>query len=197
MGVLTKKELLDVANWPGDCFASLYMPEENVGAAKMANQIRFKNLLKQAEDGLRERGRSPAEVQRMIEPARALFNQPQILRSINGMSFVVGFNQSHRQTVFQQPQHVDRLSLLEWRLTKSRKFTEHLTAKWNHTDLLEYRLLSFCKINGGNRRAREIERLTMAIHHHFDGVPIKILIMLRYAMHQINATDGAILGHRS
>jgi hypothetical protein len=84
VGVLSKKELLDIANWPGDCFASLYMPKENVGAAKMADQIRFKNLLKQAEDGLRDRGRSPAEVQKMIEPARALFNQPQILETASG-----------------------------------------------------------------------------------------------------------------
>jgi hypothetical protein len=84
MGVLIKRDLADVAHWRGDCFASIYLPKETVGAAKLADQIRFKNLLKLAEDGLRQRGRSPAEVQKMIEPARALFNVPQILETARG-----------------------------------------------------------------------------------------------------------------
>jgi hypothetical protein len=84
MGVLTKSGLLDLLNWPGDCFASLYLPKEPVGAAKLADQIRYKNLLRRSQDGLRDRGCSPAEVQKMIEPARALFNEPQILETASG-----------------------------------------------------------------------------------------------------------------
>ncbi|HEX2242461.1 MAG TPA: hypothetical protein VHK27_04245, partial [Gammaproteobacteria bacterium] len=51
---------------------SIYMPTVQAGSQTLQNPIRFKNLLRQAEDLLRERGIKAREIKRLLERAGSM-----------------------------------------------------------------------------------------------------------------------------
>lgn len=54
--------------------ASIYAPMVKAGPETQQNPIRFKNLLRRAQDGLEERGWSPKDAERFLQPAAELLH---------------------------------------------------------------------------------------------------------------------------
>lgn len=80
MDHLTIEQLHElVERYPGWC-VSLYMPTHRAGRDTEQDPIRFKNLLKQAEDRLREKGLRSVEVQGILERAQKLQQDPAFWR---------------------------------------------------------------------------------------------------------------------
>ncbi|NIN66531.1 MAG: hypothetical protein GTO63_17950 [Anaerolineae bacterium] len=72
MDVLFRDELERLAAQEDGVFAAIYMPTERAGAETRANSIRFKNLLRNAADLLREHGVGAPDVEDLLEPALKL-----------------------------------------------------------------------------------------------------------------------------
>lgn len=72
MSLLSRDELRAlIEHGAGPCI-SLFTPTHRAGGETQQDPIRFKNLLKGAEDRLAASGLRPAEVRALLEPARAL-----------------------------------------------------------------------------------------------------------------------------
>lgn len=72
MNALSQEEIKTLMEkQPGACI-SLFMPTFRAGAESQQNQIRLRNLLKQAEEKLQGRGLRPQEIRELLEPAQAL-----------------------------------------------------------------------------------------------------------------------------
>jgi hypothetical protein len=54
---------------------SIYLPTHRTGQQVRQDPIRLKNLLSEADERLRRRGREPEAIDRMLEPARQLLNR--------------------------------------------------------------------------------------------------------------------------
>jgi hypothetical protein len=65
------KTLLEVRKQPS---VSIFLPMHRVGAEVQQNPIRLKNLLREAEEGLRMRGLRPADVGELLAPAQSLLD---------------------------------------------------------------------------------------------------------------------------
>jgi hypothetical protein len=72
MTLLSKEELRTlVADHPGPC-VSIYMPTHRSGEETRQDPIRFKNLLRKAEEQLIERGQRTVDARTLLEPAREM-----------------------------------------------------------------------------------------------------------------------------
>ncbi|OPL12815.1 MAG: hypothetical protein AVO39_03895 [delta proteobacterium MLS_D] len=67
-------ELLDLAHKHVGVCVSLYMPTYRKGAETQQNQIRFKNLIRDAENQLMQRDLRPSETRELLSPAQELMN---------------------------------------------------------------------------------------------------------------------------
>lgn len=72
MNALTRDELKQLATWQSAPCLSLYMPSHRVGEETRQDPIRFRNLLRQAEELLAADGLRTPEVRAMLEPAQKL-----------------------------------------------------------------------------------------------------------------------------
>jgi hypothetical protein len=70
MDPFTKSDLQELLDHPSQPHLSLYMPAERAGAEIQQNPIRFKNLLRQAEDRLIEHGLRRPEAESLLLRAR-------------------------------------------------------------------------------------------------------------------------------
>jgi hypothetical protein len=72
MDVLSRRDLKSLMEHaPGTCL-SMYMPTYKAGAETRQNPIRYKNLLRQAEEHLQASSLSPEDIQTFLEPLRPL-----------------------------------------------------------------------------------------------------------------------------
>jgi hypothetical protein len=71
-GLLSREELLTLASHRGGPHISLYLPTERAGPATRESPIRFKNLLRDAEEALISGGMRPTEARDLLEDARRL-----------------------------------------------------------------------------------------------------------------------------
>lgn len=72
MKSLSKDELKALMNAQNPPCISLFMPTYRVGTEIQQNQIRFRNLLRQAEEELLANGLRVSEVKKLLEPAQGL-----------------------------------------------------------------------------------------------------------------------------
>ncbi|HUP23145.1 MAG TPA: hypothetical protein VNB06_09410 [Thermoanaerobaculia bacterium] len=75
VGLPGRAELLELATGTGSYCVSLYMPTARSGTETRQNPIRYKNLLKEAEDLLAASGLDGDQVEAALKPARELVDQ--------------------------------------------------------------------------------------------------------------------------
>ncbi|MFB3925441.1 MAG: hypothetical protein ACE14T_05250 [Syntrophales bacterium] len=73
--ILTRDELIDLVKTCGTSSVSIYMPTSWVGAEVQQNQIRFKNLLKEAQEKLVSSGLRTSEAEEILAPAHGLLRK--------------------------------------------------------------------------------------------------------------------------
>lgn len=69
MDQITREELQSLLEYEGFPCVSIYMPTQKAGAEVQQNPIRLKNILRQAEEQMTERGIRRAEAEKLLEPA--------------------------------------------------------------------------------------------------------------------------------
>lgn len=114
MNTITIKDLKTLLSEDSGRHISLYMPTHQAGKDTEQDPIRFKNLLREAEEGLLAMELRPPEVQDILKPAQRLLQEPDFWR-----------NQSDGLAVFFTPttSHVYRLPLpFEELVTVSHRF---------------------------------------------------------------------------
>jgi hypothetical protein len=72
MDLLTNENLQELATQPEGTYVSIYMPTTPIGRDTQQAFIRLKNLIKEAEQKLSERGLRTPEVAELLKPAEAL-----------------------------------------------------------------------------------------------------------------------------
>ncbi len=76
MDKITREELKELSAHSRELCVSLFMPAFRAGRETEQNPIRFKNLLKEAENRLSASGARPPEIQELLKPARSLVDDP-------------------------------------------------------------------------------------------------------------------------
>ncbi|RPI84778.1 MAG: hypothetical protein EHM41_12530, partial [Chloroflexi bacterium] len=74
MDQITYEELQSLLDYEGYPCISIYMPTQKAGPEVQQNPIRLKNILRQAEEQMEERGIRRVEAEKLLEPAWALVN---------------------------------------------------------------------------------------------------------------------------
>jgi len=88
---ITSAELLELVHATGNRFVSLYLPTFPAGAQSQQNPIRFKNLLRVAEQDLIENGMNSPDARCLLTPAGELFDRPEFWRTLErGLAVLVG-----------------------------------------------------------------------------------------------------------
>lgn len=73
MDLISKQELTHLLEGRGDVpHVSIFLPTVRAGAETQQNPIRYKNLLREAQNRLADRGLEKDEIEEMLEPAREL-----------------------------------------------------------------------------------------------------------------------------
>lgn len=75
MDILTIEDVRELTNIEQELFISIYMPTFSKGVDTKQNPIKFKQLLREAEDKLYEKDLRKAEVQEILAPASHLIDQ--------------------------------------------------------------------------------------------------------------------------
>lgn len=90
MNAISRADLLQLIETPGDRFVSIYMPTYAAGRETPQNQIRFKKLVASADDLLRAKGMSLSEAPQFLTPATQLLDQPTFWEELDrGLSVLV------------------------------------------------------------------------------------------------------------
>jgi len=72
MDLLSREELRTLIKKPGGQCVSIYIPTHRTSPETKQDPIRFKNLLRQAEEELKKGGLRPSDAKTFLKPARAL-----------------------------------------------------------------------------------------------------------------------------
>jgi len=86
MDILSKDELKTLMEKSKGPCVSIFMPTYRTGAKSQQNLIRFKNLLKGAEEQLYTNGLRPPEVKELLKPAQELLWDAPFWRQSNGLA---------------------------------------------------------------------------------------------------------------
>jgi len=73
MDLLSKVQLTFLSECRDEVCISLYMPSYRTNPEKRQNQVRFKNLVRKAEDELVKKGLRTSDIDELLSPARPLF----------------------------------------------------------------------------------------------------------------------------
>ncbi len=73
---LTLEQIKELAQQTGSPSISIFLPTHRAGQDTQQDPIRFKNLLREAELRLLDRGMGPRQVSALLQPAQALLNAP-------------------------------------------------------------------------------------------------------------------------
>lgn len=108
MNVPTKDDLHDLVEEEDRASISIYLPTFRAGKEVAQNSIRFKNLLRKAEENLRETGIKPAsELQKLLKPAERLLANDFFWR--NQSDGLAVFLSSDEFRDYRVPMHFDEL----------------------------------------------------------------------------------------
>ena len=80
MDILTQHDLGNLIKTYGEWHVSIYMPAVRAGAETQQNTIRFKNCVRKAEDQLEKLGERTPDIDRLLDPATALLEDPDFWR---------------------------------------------------------------------------------------------------------------------
>src|SRR5207248_9773697 len=117
-------------------------------------------------------------------------DEAQVFGRVHRMSVRLCQRQPHATAMLKHTQHVNRLCSFERSWREARKLAQVLAPKRNHAHLLEHRrTLHLCEIYCGNGGAREVEGISVNIHHDLDGVAINILLPFDNSACQIYTRD--------
>ncbi len=83
MDSLTRSNLIDLIDVEDEWCVSLYMPTVRAGAEVQQNTIRFRNLLRQAEEHLAELQVRVPDAERLLAPAAAMLDDADLWRQQN------------------------------------------------------------------------------------------------------------------
>ncbi|MFB2938861.1 hypothetical protein ACE1B6_26715 [Aerosakkonemataceae cyanobacterium BLCC-F154] len=89
MGLLSIDELKKLAEQPTGLCVSIYMPTYRLGQETQQNPIRFKNLIRQAEELLGEHGLKESEAGKFLQPAKDLDREEFWENQNNGLAIFV------------------------------------------------------------------------------------------------------------
>jgi len=88
--ILTKNDLLELIQRRNDTCVSIYLPTHRVGADTQQNQIRFKNLLREAAEKLAAAGARPPEVDALLARAQEMLrNTPFWKQQSDGLAVFI------------------------------------------------------------------------------------------------------------
>jgi hypothetical protein len=73
MDLLSKAQLTYLSEYRDEVCISVYMPSYRTNPEKRQNQVRFKNLVRKAEDELFKKGLRGSDIDKLLSPARPLF----------------------------------------------------------------------------------------------------------------------------
>lgn len=91
MDFMTQDDLRTLSEAEGEWCVSIMMPTVRAGAEAQQNPIRLKNLLRVAEDQLREVGQRVPDTQALLRPVAALLDDADLWRSVgDGLAIFVG-----------------------------------------------------------------------------------------------------------
>lgn len=82
MDVLTRDDLKVLVETEGEWCVSILMPTVRTGIEVQQNPIRFRNLLREAENQLSQLGARPPQVEQVLKPAQAMLNEADIWRQM-------------------------------------------------------------------------------------------------------------------
>jgi hypothetical protein len=80
MDSLTREDIKTLIETQGEWCVSLFMPTVRAGAEVQQNPIRFKNLLRQAQDRMAELEMRVPDIQAVLEPAQSILDDPDLWR---------------------------------------------------------------------------------------------------------------------
>ncbi len=75
MKPFTKEELRELMELGEEPSVSFFLPTDPVGRDPQQNRIKLKNLLRQAEDQLKQTTLRPAEIEKLMSPVETLYNE--------------------------------------------------------------------------------------------------------------------------
>ncbi len=78
--MITKETILDLAQEESDICISIFLPTHKTGEEVQQDPIRFKNLLVEAENKLKDRGMKSRDIEDFLEGPRKLLDQPSFWR---------------------------------------------------------------------------------------------------------------------
>lgn len=88
--ILTRENLLSLMQQRDTPCVSIYMPTPWIGAEAQQNQIRFRNMIRSAEDSLLSTGLRAADVEKMLSPGQALLkNAPFWKKQNDGLAVFI------------------------------------------------------------------------------------------------------------
>jgi hypothetical protein len=80
MDSLTREDIKTLIETQGEWCVSLYMPTVRAGAEVQQNPIRFKNILRQAQDRMAELGMRVPDIQALLQPVQSILDNPDLWR---------------------------------------------------------------------------------------------------------------------
>jgi hypothetical protein len=80
MDSLTREDIKTLIEIQGEWCVSIFMPTVRAGAEVQQNPIRFKNMLRQAQDRMAELGMRVPDIQAVLEPAQGILDDPDLWR---------------------------------------------------------------------------------------------------------------------
>ena len=108
--MLSKDELLEIANAATDPAVSILMPTHRAGAEIRQDPIRFKNLLGEAENRLLKRGFGERDLAEMLQPARDLLDDAEFWQH-RSQGLALYFAKGFARTIDLPYQPEERLSI--------------------------------------------------------------------------------------
>ena len=110
MDVFNRELLQELAHTRETPSVSLFMPTYRVEAEQAQNPIRFKNLIKEAKEQLKEAGHREDEVEALLEPAQALLGRERFWH--NQSDGLAAFFTPASSRIFRLPVHFDELVMV-------------------------------------------------------------------------------------
>ena len=113
MDLLTRNELVALSETHGEWCVSLFLPTVRAGAETQQNPIRFRNLLRTAEERLMKAGLRKPDAENLLQPADALLNDADLWRHMSdGLAVFVTGDELH---TFRAPIPFEELAIVTHR----------------------------------------------------------------------------------
>jgi len=111
MDLFTRDELKRLAELQDDLCISVYMPTHRFRSDWSQNTTRFKNLLRDVRDQLRDQGRRESEIDAVLEDARQLLDRPGFWRGLS--EGLAAFITPRSSDFYRLPLPLDEVAIVE------------------------------------------------------------------------------------